>query len=358
MTPAPARPGWKLIATVLAFWSIVALLAAVADFADQSRARLAPALSDKLLLYTFVFLPFAGFSTALAFAFARWQGLLAPPKLALLYVAVLLTFLPLYEVYEMAVILKLDNKPVPGPVALLAMTSAWGRWLDTLMTTLAFAVQAAYANWLSGLRSVSAARQAHAANLDMRLALLQGQLEPAFLLSSLDGIASLVRNAARSDATRTLARLSELLRYALRASQQQTVSVADEIAFGHDYADLQTMRLGGRLRVDWDTGPVDWHAHACPPLLLHAVIDQAIACALADDRLDCHLSLRLTIDGDTVQARADWPGPAGAADAPSVSATRERLALLFGADGSLHTMPNGQGQCAVLTFPASRPADD
>ena len=322
------------VLAVLGFWFTVAVMAAVADFSDQAGAP-GVRFSDKLTLYGAVFLPFAMFSTALALAFARWPGLLRPRRLLLLYVAALGIFLPIYGLYETVAVLTLANQPLPGWTGLLAHPTAWNRWLDALMVTIALAVQGAFAYWQHGQRQAAASRTAERTNLSLRLSLLQGQLEPAFLLRALGGIADLVLHAERSQATRALARLSDLLRHALRASGQDWISVADEIAFVRDYVELQVLRFGDRVQLEWDLDQANWQLPLCPPLLLHALFDHAIARCLETG----------------VAAGPVDPGLA-------MAETRVRLALLYQGAATLHYAADGERVFGTLDMPSRERFDD
>lgn len=353
------RPGWMPVLAVFAFWAAVALLAAVADFSDQAQASAAPRFSDKLKLYGAVFLPFGLFSTALALAFARYPALLRPRRLLLLYLAALCVFVPLYGVYEMAAVLMLENKPLPGLLELALMPPAWGRWLDSLMITIALAVQGAYAYWQHGQQQAQVWRAAERANLALRLSLLQGQLEPAFLLSALDGIADLVRHAERGQATRALARLSDLLRHALRASGQDWISVGEEVAFLRVYVELQALRFGDRVRVDWYLGESDWQAPLCPPLLLHALFDHAIARSLETGAAAGPVRASFARAGARVRVEVSHPQGAGPVDPGLVMAeTHERLALLYQGAATLVYSVVGARVCGVLDLPLRQDPDD
>ena len=351
-------PGLVPVLAVLAFWSTVAVLAALADFSDQASAP-AVRFSSKLTLYGAVFLPFALFSAALQLAFARWPVLLRPCSLLLLYVAALCIFLPIYGLYETAAVLTLEHQSLPGLAEMFAQPSAWNRWLDALMLTMALAVQGAFAYWQQGQRQALASRAAERTNLSLRLSLLQGQLEPAFLLSALDGIADLVRHAERSQATRALARLSDLLRHALRASQQDWISVADEIAFVRDYVELQALRFGDRVQVAWELGQVNWQVPLCPPLLLHALLDHAIARCLETGAAAGPVRVSLALADGRVTVLVSHPQGAGPIDPGlAMEETRARLALLYQGAALLAYSVDGERVCGALEMPSREHFDD
>lgn len=358
--PAPAGAWWKSFVVAIVVWTVVAFLAAAADHSDALRAARASAFSAKLVLYAGVFVPFALVSGLLAFAFERSPVRLAQPRTTVLfYLAILAVFLPIYGMYEVALILSLERQPVPPLVQLLGQQSAWGRWLDGTMITMAYAAQLAYAYWLRGQQQAIGAQRVRSANLALRLSLLQGQLEPYFLLSSLEGIGALVRDAERSLATRALARLSDLLRYALRSGMQEKLSVADEIGFVHDYLDLQALRFGQRLRVGWETEPIDWSAHACPALLLHPLLERALAHALARPDDSCAMRLSFSMRGTKVCVAIEYSHAGEVSDAQlALVPVRERLALLYGGEAEVDHVAGLRATRTALTFPAREHDDE
>lgn len=357
--PLRLAPGALQALLVFLFWCLVALCAAVADFNDQARTGPQPRFADKIVLYTFVFLPFALYSIGLALAFARYPRLLEIRRLALLYGVSLLLFLTVFGLYEAALVLALGGQPVPGLAGLLDQTTAFGRWLDGMMATIALAVQGGYSYWRRGQQQAQAARAAADANLGLRLALLQGQLEPSFLLSALDGIAELVRHAERSQATRALARLSDLLRHALRASGQDWISMAEEIAFLRGYVELQQLRFGARVQVDWSLGTVGWDGPQCPPLLLHGLLDHAIARCLETAADAGPVGVAFRRAGARVLVDVSHPQGAGPVDpGQALAQTRERLDLLYQGGATLVYAAHGGRVCGVLDLPAREAGDD
>lgn len=346
------------VLAILAFWTAVGVLAAVADFSDQAPSPQLHFL-DKLCLYGAVFLPFALFSTALSMAFARYPLLLRARRLLLLYLAALFIFLPIYGLYETAAVHLLEHQPLPGLAQMLSQPSAWNRWLDALMVTIALAVHGAGAWWRHGQQQAVASRAAERANVALRLSLLQGQLEPAFLLSALDGIADLVLHAERSHATRALARLADLLRHALRASQHDWISMADEIAFVRDYVELQVLRFGDRVQVTWDLSEANWQVPQCPALLLHALLDHAIARCLETSAAAGPVRASLVLAAKRVRVTVSHPqGPGPVDPGLALAETRARLALLYQGTATLDYSVQGARVYGVLELPSREAYDD
>ena len=111
------------------------------------------------------------------------------------------------------------------------------------------------------------------AQAEARLAALNARIRPHFLFNSLNGVLSLIR-ARPQQAEAALESLSDLFRAAMR-DPAELVSLADEIDLGRQYLELERLRLGERLTVDWqiDQIPLDL---PIPPLMLQPLLENAI----------------------------------------------------------------------------------
>jgi two-component system sensor histidine kinase AlgZ len=88
--------------------------------------------------------------------------------------------------------------------------------------------------------------QAHA---KAQVEALQARIRPHFLFNSMNTIASLVRSDPVT-AERAVVDLADLFRAALGAGQGES-TLAEEIELGERYLSIEKLRLGERLRVDW-----------------------------------------------------------------------------------------------------------
>ncbi len=102
------------------------------------------------------------------------------------------------------------------------------------------------------------------------LQVLKMQLHPHFLFNTLHGIATLVDSDPRN-AKAMIIQLSNLLRKALDRDSSDLIPLDEELKFLREYLDLEKMRLGNRLKVDWKVAP-----EACP-LLVPQMILQPLA---------------------------------------------------------------------------------
>jgi two-component system, LytTR family, sensor kinase len=169
---------------------------------------------------------------------------------------------------------------------------------------------------------------------------LSRQLEPHFLFNTLNGIAGLVREQQNDAAVEMIAGLSALLRRVLEDSGSQLVPLAEEVSFLGSYIDLQSMRLGERLKVSVDI-PVELYGAMVPQLLLQPLVENAIVHGVGK-----------LVEGGQIRVRAremngvlfiylhnDGPAPSpanpGERAGVGLSNTRRRLVALYGAGSSV-----------------------
>jgi sensor histidine kinase YesM len=72
-----------------------------------------------------------------------------------------------------------------------------------------------------------------------------------------------------------IARLAELLRYALDNSQQQEISLRQELEFVRRYLDIQKIRFGNRLELKLEIDPTTLDLPV-PNMILQPLVENAI----------------------------------------------------------------------------------
>ncbi|UEG54227.1 histidine kinase [Mucilaginibacter daejeonensis] len=123
---------------------------------------------------------------------------------------------------------------------------------------------------------------------------LKAQLNPHFLFN---GLNYLYGTALKEDAPTTaegIVKLSELLRYTVHGIDHDLVPLKDEIAFIHNYLDLQKARLptNGRITVDTQIS-TDNGDLIIAPLLLLTYIENAFKYGISNDE-ECLIRLLIS----------------------------------------------------------------
>ncbi len=199
------------------------------------------------------------------------------------------------------------------------------------------------------------AAQREAAENQLRL--LQSQLEPHMLFNTLANLRVLIA----TDPPRAQAMLDQLiafLRATLAASRSGSHSLADEFARLADYLALMKVRLGERLRYDFELPP-ELAGAAVPPLLLQPIVENSIKHAIEPSVEGGSIRVSAARKGAQLVLRVSDTG-AGPGKAMQDGArfglqqVRSRLAALHGAAASLALEaagPNGAGTIATLRMP-------
>jgi signal transduction histidine kinase len=243
---------------------------------------------------------------------------------------------------------------------MIAWQAMWGVFVYVaMMLGFGGALQARRANQAA----LSAAR-AEAALVRAELAAISGKLNPHFLFNTLNTLMMLMRSDPAA-AEQTLLRFSRMMRYVLDTTRGTSgrVTLQEELDFVRDYLELEALRLGTRLRVEWDIDPATVD-DPIPPLTLQPLVENSIVhgiapqlqggtVRIASQRLTAPdaLSLRVADDG----AGCQWPPAAAAEHAASgvgLSALRRRFELDFGGHARLSVRSSpGQGFRVEILIP-------
>jgi two-component system, LytTR family, sensor kinase len=196
---------------------------------------------------------------------------------------------------------------------------------------------------------------------DARLALLRSQLNPHFLFNTLNAVSALVVKDP-TGVRNMIALLSELLRSALTAAEEEEIPVEREIALLRLYLEILEIRYQGQLRtrvvVDADAQEA-----LVPRMILQPLVENAmkhgvdpggegliqVHVARAGD--DLALSVQDTGAGTTRLESTDGAGV-------GLRLTRQRLSELYGSDQKLELLdaPIG-GTIARILLPFHTRAD-
>ncbi len=344
---------WRQWGLLLLLWACAVLLAGSTNHHDIVRLGWQGSRLAMIGLYGVVFAPNVLQSLVLAYLLARQPETMLRPRYLLRLLFALLLFLVGWVYFEMLMQQLFFQRPLPAWSVWLTLPRPTNWLVNGIFVGMVAMAQLAYAAWQRSHRQALAVQVAHQHKLAMRLALLQGQLEPYFLLASLDGIVNLVRDAERPLAVRALARLSDLLRHALRSSQQAgRLSVADEINFLRNYLDLQALRLGSQLQVRWQIDEHAWADYACPALLLYQLLEMAIQQSLQTAQASIALQLRFALQPPNMQICVAWNTSRASALPPAAWASiQERLALQFAERASLVYQQQGPALQIELKLP-------
>lgn len=117
-------------------------------------------------------------------------------------------------------------------------------------------------------------RRQEQAELNSRIQALQSRIRPHFLFNSMNIIASLIAVDPEL-AEQVVEDLSELFRASLNDASDHPVALSEELTLCRKYVNIESLRLGDRLQVDWQV-EIDEQAVKIPMLTLQPLLENAI----------------------------------------------------------------------------------
>ena len=216
-----------------------------------------------------------------------------------------------------------------GLMALLGLLQPAQWWASAAAGALLSAVVLAGLFWR--------ARAATPAATAARLAELQSRIRPHFLFNTLNSAIALVRAEPRK-AEAVLEDLAELFRHAL-ADPAESVTLGQEITLAQRYLEIEQIRFGDRLRVQWS---LDASADAArlPPLLLQPLVENAVRHGVEPSASGAEVKISTRRRGGTVVIKVTNSVPAGSGSPGqglALANVRERLFLLHDVQAQFST---------------------
>lgn len=169
---------------------------------------------------------------------------------------------------------------------------------------------------------------------------LQARIRPHFLFNSMNLIASLVRRDPVV-AERAVLDLSDLFRAALGANDGDS-TLEQEVELAKRYLSIESLRLGERLRIEWNLAePLPWSLRL-PHLMLQPMVENAVLHGISRMPAGGVLEIAVWEERDVLHFRIRNPAPSPAAAAMALQ------------QGSGHAQRNIAYRLAYRFGPAAR----
>lgn len=234
--------------------------------------------------------------------------------------------------------------------ALVATTSAlFGSETWDMARTLVFTVVATIA--LLGYFNLRN-RALSPALTEARLQALQARIRPHFLFNSINAVLSLVRSEPRR-AEAALEDMADLFRV-LMADNRELVPLEAEVELCRQYLDLEKLRLGDRLQVEWHVDNMPRDA-LVPPLVLQPLLENAVYHGIEPAVEPGVVSINIYALRDQLHMVLRNPyrkeGSHHAGNKMALGNIRERLSLHFDAEAVLQTRVGDSQYEVHITLP-------
>jgi two-component system sensor histidine kinase AlgZ len=163
-----------------------------------------------------------------------------------------------------------------------------------------------------------------------RLQALQARIRPHFLFNCINTVLSMVR-ADPKRAETALEDMSDLFRMAM-SHDDELVPLKDEIELARRYLELEQLRLGDRLRVNWHMGELPGDARV-PSLILQPLLENAVYHGIEPLAEGGEIDIRMELKGGDIRLEIRNPRSEPAkrhnGNKLALDNIRERLSLLF-----------------------------
>jgi two-component system sensor histidine kinase AlgZ len=197
------------------------------------------------------------------------------------------------------------------------------------------------------------------AEAEARLQSLQSRIRPHFLFNSMNTIASLTRTSPEQ-AEAAVEDLADLFRASLRDARQFH-SLAEELTLCRRYLDIESLRLGDRLHVDWAIEALPSDA-LLPPLLIQPLLENAIYHGI-EPRVEGG-TIRIAGQREGKQLHLEISNPvsdkktASKGNQIAQENIRARLTTLYGARGGMVVSQDNGTFHIALNWPYRNKVDD
>ncbi len=185
---------------------------------------------------------------------------------------------------------------------------------------------------------------------------LKATIHPHFLFNCLNLLSPLMRSSP-SKAQEVVVQLADFLLYSLRYGKQEWVRVRDEVEHVKNYLGIESIRLGERLRVEWD---IDGDVLDLPmlPLVLLPLVENAIKHGINHCLEGGTLSLIIKHEGSHIFVAItnphDEPARVVQGEGLGLETVKQRLTAFYNDEGQLNTWKDEKIFRVELRFPQTR----
>jgi len=194
---------------------------------------------------------------------------------------------------------------------------------------------------------------------DAELYQLRQQLQPHFLFNSLNSIVALISRSP-DQAREMVLQLSEFLRGTIRKDDKKWILVEEEIAHLQLFLNIERVRFGHRLKVEFHLGE-GARAMKIPQLLVQPLLENAVKHGLYGLMGEVTIVLEIAAAGHYLEIAISNPFDPGGGQAEGtgfgLDAVKRRLYLLFGRHDLLRVSSLNNNYTVWIKIPQSYDQD-
>ena len=181
---------------------------------------------------------------------------------------------------------------------------------------------------------------------------LQSQINPHFLFNALNTLYGTIPREA-AGARHMVINLAEIFRYFLQ-SDRTFVPLAQEMQIVRAYLEVEQLRLGDRLRVEFDVDDAALDVPV-PVLSVQPLVENAIKHGVAQSSEPGYVRVRIERRGEqlniVVENSNDRPDANVTGAGVGLQNVRRRLEICYGPAATLHLAPDSRKTTAEISIP-------
>jgi sensor histidine kinase YesM len=347
---------WQKAILFVGLWTLVGLIFSTISYVGTINQE--NTLADTLRLNLVQFYLWAGFSFLIFWFSRRFPIELRPvsPRNLLVHIPAVLFFAASHQTINIAVVWFLTPRLrefFPSLAYCYRAYFGFGFYLDLIIASLIVIASHALL-YYQGLRQSKLAQSSLQARLaEAQLRALKMQLQPHFLFNTLHSISSLVlEDPPRANAM--IARLGDFLRLTLEHSDEQMVTLKEEVEFLRCYLEIEQVRFGDRLTVNFRMEPAILSA-TLPHLILQPLVENAIQHAVAPRAAPGRIEVEAKQSNGLIHLEVRDSGPGLGENSDSVTKygvglrnVVSRLEQTYGKEFSFEMKNGSEGGLAVV----------
>ena len=186
-----------------------------------------------------------------------------------------------------------------------------------------------------------------------QLEIMRHQMQPHFLFNSLNSVASLVRMNDNDQAVAAITKIGNVLRPTLSENREAFSTLESELAIIEEYVELERLRFGDRLQVDFDVddGALDVRV---PRWLLQPLVENAVVHGIENKTDAGRVGISARLEKGKLNLVIEDNGTGfdeQAVEGIGLGNTRKRLLEIYGQQAQFNVTGLSQGTRVELIVP-------
>ncbi|UTW64225.1 histidine kinase [bacterium SCSIO 12741] len=144
---------------------------------------------------------------------------------------------------------------------------------------------------------------------ELELEAIKAQINPHFIYNCLNSIQYFVYQGKVEEVRLSLERFAQLIRHTLQFSQQNFVTLEEELEYLQNYMELERMRFGEQLKVQIDVDP-DLHLQRLiPAMVVQPYLENAIKHGVSAQGESLTIQVKFKVKGESLTILVEDDGP-------------------------------------------------